>query len=346
MKKLILFLMVLLPMMAQAQTQHFIRQDTIRHIPKTNVMRMYNGASSYNFETNQGLFNFNKGVQTSAGILIGNSTTNTAGNIRWDGSNFQGYDGATWNNFDETSISGNNNEVLLSDGAGGTKTNTTFTYDGTDLTLGNGNIVATTTYLNVSSGAGGNDGINFPQNASAFIAINGTSILQIDAAFMSNSGNWYLRNIAATSTVPNIIPDSDDQNSGIGWAGSDQISIIAGGIETARISTTDVTINRGIETPFETEAFSATKTIDFDDRNFKVMPVTGATTINVSNLPEGVSTLVMDQDATGYAITIGTGWGNAADNTGTLSTTANAKNIVQFVNDGTDVTYFIVTQGN
>ena len=284
-------------------------------------------------------------AKVKGGIVIENSSLATAGNMRWTGTAFEGHNGTSWNSLGVT-VPSISNRILLADGSGGITSNANFTFDGTDLTLGNGNIVSSTTYLNVSSGAGGNDGINFPQNASAFIAINGSNVIQIDAAFISDPGNWYLRNIAATSTIPNLIPDSDDQNTGIGWAGADQMSLIAGGVETVRISTTDVTINRGIETPFETEAFSATKTVDFDDRNFKVMPVTGTTTVNVSNLPEGVSTLVMDQDATGYAITIGTGWGNAADNTGTLSTTANAKNIVQFVNDGTDVTYFIVTQGN
>lgn len=112
------------------------------------------------------------------------------------------------------------------------------------------------------------------------------------------------------------------------------------------IHTPDQVFNGVIETPFEEETYAASLTIDFSKRNFKIVDITGDLTINISNLPEGITTLVVNQDGTGRIITIGTGWGTVADGQSNLSTSANAKNIVQFMNDGTDITYFVVTEGN
>jgi len=49
--------------------------------------------------------------------------------------------------------------------------------------------------------------------------------------------NWLLIDQQASSTTPNIFPDSGDPNTGIGHAASDQLSIIAGGVESFRGTT-------------------------------------------------------------------------------------------------------------
>ena len=107
-----------------------------------------------------------------------------------------------------------------------------------------------------------------------------------------------------------------------------------------------VTLNRQLITTFSSFSYSATIAANFTSGNWKTIDLTGDATINVTNLPEGVSTLVINQDGTGRTITIGTGWGTAVDNNATLSATASAKNIVQFIYDGTDISYVTNTVGN
>lgn len=54
--------------------------------------------------------------------------------------------------------------------------------------------------------------------------------------FYANSGSGpYLLNAAASGTSPNLVPARDDTNTGIGQAGDDQLSLIAGGVEMARM---------------------------------------------------------------------------------------------------------------
>jgi len=50
----------------------------------------------------------------------------------------------------------------------------------------------------------------------------------------SNANSPSIRNVAASSTVPTLVPDKTDTNTGIGAAAADQLSIIAGGKELAR----------------------------------------------------------------------------------------------------------------
>lgn len=107
----------------------------------------------------------------------------------------------------------------------------------------------------------------------------------------------------------------------------------------------DSILDKQIVTPFEEEAYANPITIDFSTRNFKVINITGDITINITGLPEGICTLVINQDDNGRTITVGTGWGTVADSQATISTTSNAKNIIQFLNDGTDITYVVIVQG-
>ena len=75
--------------------------------------------------------------------------------------------------------------------------------------------------------------------------------------------------------------------------------------------------------------------------------MTGSTTVNITALPEGTSTLWIKQDGVGgHTVTIGTGWGTSFDATGSLGTTANASYRVQFEKSGTDIIYGILTSGN
>lgn len=65
--------------------------------------------------------------------------------------------------------------------------------------------------------------------------------------FQANSTNGpYLENSAAGATNPTLVPNKSDVNTGIGWAAADQLSLVAGGVESRRLTaatvqTTDAT---------------------------------------------------------------------------------------------------------
>jgi hypothetical protein len=59
------------------------------------------------------------------------------------------------------------------------------------------------------------------------------------SAFYNSSGfstaQWCLSNSIPTATTPNILPWNSDSNTGIGYAGADSLSLIAGGVEIMRL---------------------------------------------------------------------------------------------------------------
>ncbi|GAG55715.1 unnamed protein product, partial [marine sediment metagenome] len=61
----------------------------------------------------------------------------------------------------------------------------------------------------------------------------------------TGTGRPFLRDTAATDLVPNIIPRSDDPDTGVGSSAVDALSLIAGSLEGIRITETtgDLTIN-------------------------------------------------------------------------------------------------------
>ncbi len=84
------------------------------------------------------------------------------------------------------------------------------------------------------------------------IAINGAVL----GAFGLGTASWLLtaadstkvglKNTIPTATVPNILPNRTDANTGIGRAANDQLSLIAGGIEGLRISEANGVANMNI----------------------------------------------------------------------------------------------------
>jgi len=81
-------------------------------------------------------------------------------------------------------------------------------------------------------------------------AASGSAITWIDAMEITTDGELLISQgikgdpgfkliaAVATSTSPNILPSSGDTNTGIGYAGSDKLSLIVGGIEGVRIEKT------------------------------------------------------------------------------------------------------------
>ena len=70
----------------------------------------------------------------------------------------------------------------------------------------------------------------------------GIQILDAGAVQCTRSGGWALLTSTPSATVPNFNPVAGDPDTGIGRAASDELSLIAGGVEKIRAATSTVTI--------------------------------------------------------------------------------------------------------
>ena len=70
------------------------------------------------------------------------------------------------------------------------------------------------------------------------ITLNAGNVWVFDGVNMGGSGSTrpVLKNIDATATAPNLLPNKTDDDTGIGSAAADQLSLIAGGVEGIRIT--------------------------------------------------------------------------------------------------------------
>ena len=87
----------------------------------------------------------------------------------------------------------------------------------------------------------GNTGFYESSDNSIYIAIGGTDKISIDGnSFQSRTnGGFSIRHSEAASGInPVFLPSKSDLNSGLGQNADDQLSLIAGGVEGMRISTT------------------------------------------------------------------------------------------------------------
>lgn len=81
-------------------------------------------------------------------------------------------------------------------------------------------------------------------------------------------GEWTLSNTVASATSPVFQPNFGDGDTGIGRAGADQLSLIAGGVEAVRVTTTGATLKELQFTPTDTPTACADGTrgrVYFDD---------------------------------------------------------------------------------
>jgi hypothetical protein len=69
----------------------------------------------------------------------------------------------------------------------------------------------------------------------AVAEFNTNFVIKMHQDVLSNNGVG-LAKIAATSTIPNILPNVQDEDSGIGWTAADALSVIAGGVEGLRLT--------------------------------------------------------------------------------------------------------------
>jgi hypothetical protein len=98
--------------------------------------------------------------------------------------------------------------------------------------------------LDPDDARGINTGLWFGGNDLGVYAPNGTSLTVRTLGFLwtfntsgitQGNSNARISASSPSSTVPNIIPKASDADTGVGWAGADQLSLIAGAIEGLRI---------------------------------------------------------------------------------------------------------------
>jgi len=94
---------------------------------------------------------FNQDVQFANGIRVGSTSSTTAGDIQWDGSNFQGHDGVDWVDLDvqaaggvDTSGSPADNQIAVFTDGDTIEGDSTFTWDGVTLTTSGIQLAGTT----------------------------------------------------------------------------------------------------------------------------------------------------------------------------------------------------------
>ncbi len=89
----------------------------------------------------------------------------------------------------------------------------------------------------------GNSGFYESVDNTVKIAINGADVGFIDADGIKSdlSTSWMVRSIAASNTVPSLIPSRNDQDTGIGHNAADELSLIAGGVESLRLDASNPT---------------------------------------------------------------------------------------------------------
>ncbi|KKM68554.1 hypothetical protein LCGC14_1459710 [marine sediment metagenome] len=109
------------------------------------------------------------------------------------------------------------------------------------------NVVTNTGTASAPSLQFGNDAIGIFQQATNFLGITiaGTQRFNITSSAIQGilSGAAMLKNIVATATVASLIPNNSDEDSGLGGAGGDTISLIAGAVEGIRVTEVAGVIN-------------------------------------------------------------------------------------------------------
>ena len=125
------------------------------------------------------------------------------------------------------------NDLLYFDGVNWVDTGGSFTWDGGHLVLPLNNDAVTPT---LAFGDGDTGFYETVDDEIRFVS-GGLDRFRLSGLVFSGSATNAagLQNITPTSTAPGIHANRTDLDTGIGWAGADQLSLIAGGVEVVRV---------------------------------------------------------------------------------------------------------------
>jgi len=169
----------------------------------------------------------------------------------------------------------------------------------------------------------------------------GLSYTEIQEVIDYASGILGLGNIIPTSTQSDIFERDDTTNTINPVIPNDNFNIGTGDIKAGAINLSrNITFEGQSNTPVFTLADAATITPNFDNGSIQTVTLTGNRTIaNPTNLKNGATyILIIKQDATGSrTVAWGTNYKFSDGIAPTLTTTANAVDIVTFISDGTNL---------
>jgi hypothetical protein len=106
------------------------------------------------------------------------------------------------------------------------------------------------TWTDIGSGGGGSGDVvgpassvdntipRFDSTTGKLLQTSGIVIDNFDAMTFNNAAAPSILSVAATATVPTLIPNKADLDTGIGWAAANALSLIAGGAEASRMTQT------------------------------------------------------------------------------------------------------------
>jgi len=193
----------------------------------------------------------------------------------------------------------------------------------------------------------GNTGLYESADNRLNFAVSGSWRFEMSSTYFKANNGAAILCAASSATVPCLVPRENDDNSGIGWAGVDTLSLIAGGVEGIRI-TEDTTILVDLKGEvnsvshygtMQTATGDGTTTVDWGLGNIMYFTFGAANETFTFTAPanKGKVTLILKQDGVGSRTAT---WPGTVDWPGavapTLTTTAAAVDIVTFIYDGTN----------
>jgi len=167
----------------------------------------------------------NEKLQINGGINIGNTAANNSGTMRFNGSNFQGYDGATWKNLDDVGASAVWNQSGIN--ANYTSGNVGI---GTTGPIEELHVVGATALLRLESTNA--DSYNYYNSVNGFIGYAGVYSGDYDMDFGTGVGNTTGKTHLVTNSAPRLSIDANG-DVGIGTQNPQQLLHVAGDIAVA-----------------------------------------------------------------------------------------------------------------
>ena len=124
------------------------------------------------------------------------------------------------------------------------------------------------------------------------------------SVFYASAGRCGMRDILASSTVPNILPSADDSDTGLGSSALDNLSLITGGVEGIRVSETAGFITNifyGISTDGSVQSFTSSGSID-PRLGMVSLNAAGAIALTLGNGSNGQRMVIATRQAGGAAV--------------------------------------------
>jgi hypothetical protein len=202
------------------------------------------------------------------------------------------------------SMHGSNMKLIVENAAGAAQTLVTLDPDAESVILPQTDDAVTPTL----AFGDGNTGLYESADNILRVAINGSAAWRFTSTQLgsTNSGRCQLQQATPSATVPNILPDGGDTDTGIGKNADDQLSLVSGGVEMLRlVETGTATTDQIIIAPAGIIGAEATPALAFGDGDTGFFESVDDT-LNVSILGSARhqfnGNFIRSNNATGYGV--------------------------------------------